>query len=85
MVRPHLIGAYGMFWERDAVNWTPGISPTKWQLLGFRGRHRPKLRVCDMRTAQGFYVLFDEFRATYVGLARGRGGIGARLKVHYHS
>lgn len=83
MAKPHLIGAYGMLWERHAVNWEPGISPLKWQLLGYRGKHNPKLRACDFRHARGFYVLFDDFRAVYAGLARGRGGIGARLKAHH--
>lgn len=79
---PHLIGAYGMFWERLHVNWNPGVTPKRWQLLGYRNTNKPALRVCDFRQAKGFYVLFDEFRATYVGLARGTGGVGARLKVH---
>ena len=78
----HLIGAFGMFWEREHVNWTPGQSPLRWQLLGRRFQNAPALRICDFRRAKGFYVLFDEFRATYVGLARGSGGIGARLKAH---
>jgi len=83
MARPHLIGAYGMLWDRAAVKWHPGISPKKWQLLGYRGSYSPKLQGCDFRTARGFYVLFDEFRAVYAGLARGNGGIGARLKAHH--
>lgn len=81
--KAHLIGAFGMLWDRDAVNWRPGVTPTKWQLLGYRGRHNPKLRACDFRTARGFYVLFDDFRAVYAGLARGTGGIGARLRTHH--
>ena len=81
-VDPHLIGAYGMFWERKAVYWTPGQTPKRWQLLGHRNTNKPALRVCDFRQAKGFYVLFDEFRATYVGLARGVDGIGGRLKDH---
>ncbi len=38
--------------------------------------------MCDFRAAQGFYILFDEHGANYVGLARGRDGIGARLQAH---
>lgn len=75
----HLIGAYGMFWSRESVAWD---SPRGWQLLGCRGKLRPSLRVCDFRRAAGFYVLWDDFRATYVGLARGNDGIGARLRMH---
>jgi len=78
----HLVGAYGMFWERDQVNWSPGSGPNAWQLLGRVHKNKPSLRACDFRRAQGFYVLFDEFRAIYVGLARGPQGIGARLRSH---
>jgi hypothetical protein len=81
--KPHLIGAYGMFWDRHEVNWRPGSGPAAWQLLGRINRQRGALRVCDFRRAQGFYVLFDEFRATHVGLARGRYGIGQRLRAHH--
>lgn len=83
MEKSHLVGAFGMLWDRHAVNWHPGITPTRWQLLGYRGAHNPKLRACDFRNARGFYILFDDFRAVYAGLARGRGGIGARLKAHH--
>lgn len=78
----HFIGAYGMFWQRDAVNWYPGTGGAAWQLLGRINVKRPIVRVCDFRTARGFYVLFDDFRATYVGLARGDQGIGSRLRRH---
>lgn len=85
MVNPHLIGAYGMFWDRDAVAWDPGSGPAAWQLLGRVGSYAPSLRVCDFRTAQGFYLLFDDHGANYVGLARGAQGIGSRLKAHHSS
>lgn len=82
MPEPYLIGAYGMFWDRQSVDWTPGSGSAAWQLLGRVGLNSPKLRVCDFRTTQGFYVLFDDHGANYVGLARGSEGIGARLKAH---
>jgi len=82
MPATHMIGAYGMFWDRDEVNWNPGSGSSAWQLLGRVHKLQPALQVCDFRRAQGFLVLFDEFRATYVGLARGRFGIGARLRAH---
>jgi hypothetical protein len=78
----YLVGAYGMFWERDHVNWNPGSGNHAWQLLGRTNTNRPALTVCDFRKAHGFYVLFDDYRATYVGLARGAGGIGSRLQQH---
>jgi hypothetical protein len=85
MTKPHLVGAYGMFWDRDEVDWRPGSGPAAWQLLGRIHTIRPKVRVCDFRRAQGFYVLFDDFGVNYVGLARGRYGIGARLRRHHIS
>jgi hypothetical protein len=77
-----LIGAYGMFWMRDEVDWTPGSGPDAWELLGRHGERQPKLRMVDFRRARGVYVLFDDFGAYYAGLARGGGGLGERLKTH---
>jgi hypothetical protein len=77
-----MFGAYGMFWNRVEVNWNPGAGPAAWQLLGRINTYRAAVRVCDFRRAQGFYILFNEFRATYVGLARGKQGIGTRLRSH---
>ncbi len=77
----HLIGAHGMFWEREAIDWHAGRGQT-FQLLGFRYERNPKLEVCDFRQARGIYVLFNEFRPTYVGRARGSAGLGSRLKSH---
>ena len=77
----HLLGAYGLFWSKDEVNWSPG-SRRSWQLLGKRGVNSGTLQVCDFRRARGFYILFDDYGAYYVGLARGKEGIGQRLKSH---
>ncbi len=82
MSQAFLIGAYGMFWDRESVEWRPGSGGGAWQLLGRLHTNQPKLRVCDFRMAQGFYILLDEHGANYVGLARGREGIGARLQAH---
>jgi hypothetical protein len=79
--RAHLIGAYGLFWQRAEVIWRPGYG-NAWQLLGRRGTNRGRLTVCDFRQARGFYILFDDYGANYVGLARGEQGIGQRLKAH---
>lgn len=78
----HLVGAYGMFWERDLVEWFPGQGPMAWQLLGRRNYRPPALRVCDFRQAHCVYVLYDDYGARYTGLARGAGGIGGRLRTH---
>lgn len=71
-----------MFWSRDEVFWRPGQGPNKWQLLGRKNKNHGALRVCDFRQAKGFYLLFDDYGASYVGLARGAQGIGQRLKAH---
>ncbi|GAA3821774.1 hypothetical protein GCM10022242_24260 [Nocardioides panacisoli] len=77
----HLIGAYGMFWQRQEIDWDAGHGQT-YQLLGYRGDRNPKLEVADFRRARGIYVLFNDFGATYVGRARGNEGFGSRLKKH---
>lgn len=77
----HLIGAFGLHWERREVNWHPG-SGRAWQLLGRGGNQSPGLRVCDFRYATGVYVLEKRGRPVYAGLARSDLGIGARLLRH---
>jgi hypothetical protein len=52
-------------------------------LLGKRGTNTGTLRVCDFRAARGFYILFDDHGANYVGLALGNEGIAARLVRHH--
>jgi hypothetical protein len=79
----HLVGAYGLFWDRDLVDWQPGSGPSAWQLLGKRNERPPALRVADFRNAHGVYVLYDDYGARYTGLARGAGGLGARLRTHH--
>lgn len=78
--RSRLILAYGRHWRRDEVDWGHG---SKWQMLGRIGDRRPNLRVCDWRIARGVYVLEKYKRPTYVGIARGTSGLGARLTQHH--
>lgn len=80
-VEGHLVGAYGLFWDREEVDWRPGAGDT-WQLLGRRNRNAPALRVCDFRSAKGVYILYGNYGPTYAGIARGQGGLGARLRTH---
>lgn len=77
----YLIGAHGMFWERDQVDWDAGRGQT-YQLLGYRGGNSRTHEVCDFRRARGLYILYNDFRVTYVGRARGNEGLGSRLKMH---
>jgi hypothetical protein len=79
--KQHLVGAYGLFWDRAAVDWQPGHGKT-WQMLGRIGEKPPKLQVCDFRGARGFYILFNDYGPVYTGIARGRHGLGARLVKH---
>ena len=79
--KKHLIGAYGLFWERALVDWNPGPG-RQWQMLGAVGKNRGTLKICDFRRARGIYMLFNEYGATYVGLARGQQGFGQRLQTH---
>ncbi len=81
MSADHLFGAFGMFWHRDNVDWSPGGGPQAWQLLGVSGGRTPT--VCDFRLARGFYILFDDHGAHYVGIAQGSQGLGARLQQHH--
>jgi hypothetical protein len=76
------IRCYGMFWDRNEVDWSPGSgNRNQFRLLGRVGKVAPKLQVCDFRTQRGIYVLYDDHGARYVGLARGQ-DIGKRLREH---
>lgn len=75
-----LIRAFGLFWERDEVDWKPG-SGRALRLLGRRGWNRPGLRVVDFRPQQGLYVLYGNYGPYYVGLTK-RQGLGKRLQDH---
>lgn len=79
--KQHLVGAYGLFWDRSMIDWNPGPG-RQWQMLGAVGKYRGKLRICDFRKARGIYLLFNDYGATYVGLARGQQGFGQRLQTH---
>lgn len=75
-----LIRAYGLFWEKDEVEFFPG-SGKRWDLLGHRGRRASNLRVADFRRQQGLYILYGNHGPHYVGLTK-RQGLGKRLKDH---
>lgn len=77
----HLIGAYGLHWERGEIDWHPGHG-RGWQLLGRRGHRKPGLRVCDFRFVAGVYVLEKRVRPVYAGLGRSGHGLGTRLMAH---
>jgi hypothetical protein len=75
-----LIRAYGMFWERDEVDWQPGAGG-HFRLLGRVGSKAQKLRAADFRDQKGLYVLHGNHGAYYVGVVT-RGTLGKRLRDH---
>ena len=76
------IRSFGLFWRRDEINWSPGAgNGGQFRLLGRMNKNQPALRVADFRDQRGIYILYDDWGARYVGLAR-RQGLGDRLKDH---
>jgi hypothetical protein len=76
------IRCYGMFWDREEVEWAPGAGNAgQYRLLGRIGKVKPRLQLCDFRSQRGIYVMYDDHGARYVGLARGQ-DIGNRLRTH---
>jgi hypothetical protein len=77
-----VIRNFGLFWERDEVQWNPGKGKRReFRLLGRTGSNRPGLRLADFRMQQGIYILYGNFGPYYVGLTR-KQGLGKRLKDH---
>ncbi len=73
-----IIGAYGLFWQRNLVDW----QSHSWRMLGRQGLNKGTIQIVDFRRARGVYVLYDDVGVYYVGLASGVTGIGGRLKDH---
>jgi hypothetical protein len=80
--------AYGLFWQRDEINWNPGKgvrphSPEGRRLLGRRNANSQKLRCADFWDQKGIYILHGHFGAYYVGLTfQGDMTLGRRLLQH---
>jgi hypothetical protein len=76
------IKSYGLFWQRDEVEWSPGSGKSgAFRLLGRQGAIYPKLRVADFRYQRGIYILYGNYGSYYVGLSD-KQGLGKRLKDH---
>ena len=73
-----IIGAYGLFWEEELVDW----NARPWRLLGRQGLNSGSLRIVDFRRARGVYILYNDINVYYVGLAVGNNGIGSRIRDH---
>lgn len=75
-----LIRSYGLFWDRDEVDWTPGKGNSR-HLWGRRNSQPGKLRVADVWNEKGLYVLYSNTGPYYVGLVRNQ-ALGTRLAQH---
>lgn len=71
----NLIQSYGLFWDRDEVDWSKGP---------LHGKVKVKDDAVDFRDQLGIYALYDhEFRLLYVGQAgSGKNTLFGRLKHH---
>lgn len=84
-----IIHAYGLFWQRDEVDWTPGngvrrSSDGGYRLLGRIGANKGTIRAADFRDQKGIYILHDHYGTCYVGLTyQGDHTIGKRLLEHH--
>jgi hypothetical protein len=80
--RRGFIRGYGLFWNADEIEWSPGSGNARsYRLLGRVGKNRGAVAVCDFRAQRGIYVLYDDYGPYYVGLARDQ-DIGNRLRSH---
>ena len=73
-----LIAAFGMYWERDHVDW----APTSPQLLGQQTDSSDDV---DFTNQVGVYLLYDRHEAVYVGQSNEgheTTSIGKRLRAH---
>lgn len=77
------IRAYGLFWDRDQVDWTGEDSGGRLELLGRRHENRPALQVVNLWDQRGIYILYNDYGPYYVGKTLGDSlCLGARLRHH---
>jgi hypothetical protein len=69
-----LINAFGMFWDRDRVQWQPNMP----RLLGVQQQGSAPV---DFATQAGVYILYDGSRPIYVGRVT-EPRMGMRLRDH---
>lgn len=78
----NIIKAFGMFWDRNSVNW----NETNLKLIGVYSNFigtKSKLNLGEINFAKqsGVYILYDHRDIIYVGRAV-EGSLGVRLKSH---
>lgn|SRR5574344_134964 len=76
IIRKTLIRNYGLFWDRNKVDWAKGI------LKGYK--KQKKSEECNFQDQIGIYVLYNEDKEIlYVGQAgNGNSTLFSRLKAH---
>ncbi|QDU23302.1 GIY-YIG nuclease family protein [Urbifossiella limnaea] len=72
---------YGLFWQREEVNWKPGQGG-QFRLLGRNGVNKPGLRVADFREQTGVYILYGNYGVFRVGIVT-ESRLGIRLRDHH--
>ena len=68
-----IVPAYGLYWERDKVNWGKGSK-------GILGRQTPDSNEVDFSEQHGVYLLHNDRSVIYVG--RTTGSLRGRLNSH---
>ena len=76
--RGALIGAYGLFWDREYVGFS-GMGPKNVPLFG-RSATRTTPLLLNVAPATACYVLYDDYGPVYTGISDA--GLGRRLKEH---
>jgi hypothetical protein len=77
-----LIKMYGLYWNPDLVDWGSKGQGNSGKLLGSVNLDDDTTAKTDVDywDAQGIYVLYKDFKAVYVGMARN--SLGKRIKAH---
>ena len=77
-----IIKAFGMFWDRNGVNWDSSQIKLLGEPSSFSGKHdNSNLAKVNFADESGIYILYDHRTIVYVGRAI-EGTLGRRLKEH---
>jgi len=77
-----IIKAFGMFWDRNGVNWDTAQVKLLGEPSNFSGKHDKKdVARVNFSEESGIYILYDHRTIVYVGRAI-EGTLGKRLKEH---
>ena len=74
--------AYGLYWEREKVNWNPGRGRSRGGLLGTAGDGSDQV---DFSNQAGIYVLYSGMTPVYVGRTTAESNaLLGRLSSHHN-